>query len=55
MQLMPRTARNLGVEDSFNPEHNIQGGVKYIKRLIDRFDGNVHLALAAYNEGISQI
>ena len=51
MQLMPKTARYLGVEDSFNPEHNIQGGVKYIKRLLDRFNGDVQLALAAYNAG----
>ena len=51
MQLMPRTARYLGVKDSFNPEHNIEGGVKYFKRLLDRFDGDIQLALAAYNAG----
>ncbi len=55
MQLMPKTARYLGVKDSFNPEHNIQGGVKYIKRLLDRFDGNVQLALAAYNAGSQNV
>lgn len=55
MQLMPRTARYLGVEDSFNPDHNIQGGVKYIKRLLDRFDGDVRLALAAYNAGSQNV
>ena len=51
MQLMPGTARWLGVSDSFNPEHNINGGVKYFKQLLVRFDGNVELALAAYNAG----
>ncbi len=51
MQLMPRTARELGVEDSFNPEQNINGGVKYFKKLLNRFDGDVELALAAYNAG----
>lgn len=55
MQLMPKTARYLGVEDSFNPEHNIQGGVKYIKRLLDRFNGDVQLALAAYNAGSQNV
>lgn len=55
MQLMPRTARCLGVDDSFNPEHNINGGVKYFKRLLDRFDGDVKLALAAYNAGTRKV
>lgn len=49
MQLMPDTAETLGVEDSFNPEHNIDGGVRYFKQLMNQFDGNVKLALAAYN------
>ena len=55
MQLMPRTARGLGVQDSFNPEHNINGGVKYFKRLLDRFDGDIKLALAAYNAGARKV
>jgi soluble lytic murein transglycosylase-like protein len=51
MQLMPVTAKALGVEDSFDPEDNINGGVMYFKKLLDRFDGNVEFALAAYNAG----
>ncbi|MBN2569887.1 MAG: lytic transglycosylase domain-containing protein [Deltaproteobacteria bacterium] len=51
MQLMPSTAEELGVEDSFNPEHNITGGVKYFKGLLNRYDGDVKIALAAYNAG----
>lgn len=51
MQLMPRTARSLGVEDSFKPAHNIEAGVRYFKHLLDQFDGEVKLALAAYNAG----
>jgi soluble lytic murein transglycosylase-like protein len=51
MQLMPVTAKSLGVEDSFDPEDNINGGVLYFKKLLDRFDGNVEFALAAYNAG----
>ena len=51
MQLMPGTARALGVGDIFNPEHNIDGGVKYFKQLLDRFNQDVKLALAAYNAG----
>jgi len=51
MQLMPRTARYLGVEDSFKPAHNIDAGVRYFKYLLDKFDGEIELALAAYNAG----
>ena len=51
MQLMPRTAKSLGVEDCFNPVHNINGGVKYFSQLLERFEGDVRLALAAYNAG----
>ena len=51
MQLMPRTARSLGVEDSFRPAHNIDAGVRYFKHLLDQFDGEIKLALAAYNAG----
>jgi soluble lytic murein transglycosylase-like protein len=55
MQLMPRTAEALGVQDSFNPAHNINGGVKYFKRLLTLFDGDVKLALAAYNAGSRKV
>ncbi len=55
MQLMPETARALGVEDSFNPEHNINAGVKYLKHLMNQFDGDTRLALAAYNAGSRKV
>ena len=51
MQLMPRTARALGVNDSFDPQQNILGGTKYLKSLLDRFHGDIDMTLAAYNAG----
>ena len=51
MQLMPDTAASLGVEDPFSPRENIHGGVRHLRSLMDRFDNNVPLALAAYNAG----
>jgi len=51
MQLMPATAKRFGVRDSFDPRQNLQGGSKYLSKLLQMFDNDLRLALAAYNAG----
>lgn len=55
MQLMPETARSLKVSNSFDPKDNVEGGVKYLRFLLDTFRGDVPLAVAAYNAGLNKV
>jgi soluble lytic murein transglycosylase-like protein len=51
MQLIPTTAQRFGVNDAFSPKQNVDAGVRYLKTLLERYNGNLDLALAAYNAG----
>lgn len=55
MQLMPKTAESLGVTDPLDPQQNIDAGARYMRQLLDMFDGDVDMALAAYHEGPTKV